>query len=238
VLGSRSTRRPRALGAAAACIAALSMSGCGTELHPGLAASVNGTPITEATIDDLLEAVCAFNEIERKKQGGTEPSQSIQTLRSSLVESLVIVEITDQAAEERGVTVSDALIDKNAAGTAVPSELPDDQEELLREFLQNRTEQALQQGVIGANLEDPSVTTADNIRQSDVSAANSYLLDYANKQDVEIAPRYGSWDGQRLEFGTGSLSDPVSTTAQPTPVPGQPPSTEETPTPPASQRCG
>jgi hypothetical protein len=97
------------------------MSGCGTDLHPGLAASVNGTPITEATIDDLLEAVCAFNEIERKKQGGTEPSQSIQTLRSSLVESLVIVEITDQAAEERGVTVAAARRPGGAAAR-VPAE--------------------------------------------------------------------------------------------------------------------
>jgi len=214
------------------------MSGCGTGLHPGLAASVNGTPITEATIDDLLEAVCGFNEIERKNQGGTEPIQSVQTLRASLVESLVIVEITDQAAEERGVTVSPALIEKTAAGTPIPDELPDDQEELLREFLEHRTEQTLQQGVIGASLEDPSVTTAEGIKQSDVSAANSYLLDYAQKQDVEVSPRYGTWDGDRLEFGTGSLSDPVSTTAPPTPLPGQPPPTEATSTPPSSQRCG
>ncbi|MDQ3485500.1 MAG: SurA N-terminal domain-containing protein [Actinomycetota bacterium] len=238
MLGSRRTRRRRVLGAAAAFVAAMSMGGCGTDLQPGLAASVNGTPITEATIDDLVEAVCAFNEIERKNQGGAEASQLVQDLRSSLLESLVIVEITDQAAEERGVTVSDALIDKNSAGTPVPAELPDDQEELLLEFLRNRTEQTLQQGVIGANLEDPSVTTADSIKPSDVSAANSYLMDFAEKQDVEIAPRYGTWTGNRLEFGTGSLSDPVSTTAAPTPVPGQPPSTEATPTPPVSQRCG
>ncbi len=231
------TRRRR-VAAAGALVVTLSISGCGTDLHPGTAASVNGTSITESTIDDLLAAVCSFNEIERTNQGGTEPNQSIQTLRASLVESLVIVEITDQAAEERGLTVSDALIAKSSAGTPIPSELPDDQEELLREFLQRRTEQTLKQGVIGANLDDPSVTTAEDIKQSDVSAANTYLLDYAQKQDVEVSPRYGTWDGDRIQFGTGSLSDPVSTTAAPTPLPGQPPPTGDTPTPPASQRCG
>ncbi len=238
MLSSRPAVGRQAICAVATAVAVLATSGCGTDLRPGVAASVNEETITESTIDDLTEAICAFNEIQRKEQGLPQPGQSVQELRASLVESLIILEITDQAAEERGVTVSDALVSKIAAGTVIPDDLAADHRALLEEFLKERTLQALQQGAIGANLEDPAVTTADKIDQSDVTAANSYLKKFAEQQDVEVSPRYGEWNGVRLEFGTGSLSDPVSTTPAPTPPPGQPAPPEPTFTPPASQLCG
>ncbi len=228
----------RAFCAVATAVAVVATSSCGTDLRPGVAASVNDTTITERTIDDLTEAICSFNEVQRKQQGLTQPSQSVQDLRAGIVESLVILELTDQAAEQKGVTVSDALVAKNAAETPIPETLPADQKALLEDFLAMRTLQGLQQGAIGANLRDSSVTTADKITEADISAANSYLQKFAKKQDVEVSPRYGVWDGTRLQFGTGSLSDPVSTTAAPPPVPGEPEPPESTLTAPASQLCG
>lgn len=233
-----STSRRRTLCLAGGWLVAVTMTGCGTDLRPGLAAIVNKTSITEEQIDDLSAAACAYT-VSARKAGGTDdgkPSLVISELKSSLLDSEIAFQLTDEAADRMGLSVSQAQIDQAARQQTMPDDLPAQDAAVIEAFLHDAAENHLQQALIGVHLRDPSRTTVKSATQHDVDAAKAYLTKYFAAADVEVAPSYGTWDGAKLSPGSGSLSDPVSTTQSEQPVPGQPnPALESLP---VSQLCG
>ena len=224
--------------AAALALAAAMVTGCGADLRPGTAAVVNGTKISQEEVDELVGAACEYTQLSREQSGNSAGAGSLARsgLRASLVDALIHFELTRAKADELGVSVSDAQVAKLASGNPMPDGMDSSDEELLSEFFRDAARAQLLQGVIGAHLKDPSVTTGDNVTQQDVEAAAEYRDSYANKADVELNPRYGTWTGSRVEQASGSLSDPVDTTAAPVAVPGQPADTVAAL--PESHKCG
>lgn len=208
--GRRASSRRYLVSSAAAV---LMLAGCGTNFHPGAAAVVNDHAISESEVDNLVLAACEYSKEVRLEQGGAEPGQSMASLRSSLAAALIRFEITDEAATQLGLSVSDAKIAELTAANQIPPGLSETTRELLEGFFLDASRAQLQQAVVGAHLSDPQVTTADHITSADSDAATQYLNHFAAKQDVTVNPSYGSWDGSALVHGSGSLSDPVSTTA-------------------------
>lgn len=202
-------------------LAGLLLAGCGIDIHPGAAAVVNGHVISQSQVDDLVLAACDYSRAVRAEQGGAEPTQSMGNLRTSLAGALIQFEITDEAASQLGLSVSEAKISELTSANPMPAGLSGESRDLLEGFFHDASRAQLQQAVLGAHLSDPKVTTADDVTPANVDAGMRYLDSFAAKQDVTVDPSYGSWDGSALVSSSGSLSDPVSTTpaARPNPSP-------------------
>ncbi|MBA2774986.1 MAG: SurA N-terminal domain-containing protein [Nocardioidaceae bacterium] len=207
MLSHRWSRGRRLVGVAASAAAVAALSGCGADLHPGAAATVNGTTITDESIDNLAQAFCAYIEEGEKQEAvdDQKPAIAIGDLKLNLLNGLVAFELTDTAAQELGIGVPPAQIEKSLGDLNLPDALDADEVELLEGFFDNLQENELQNTMI------------------EEKESADYLQKYFSKADVEVSPSFGRWDGEKIEPGTGSLSDPVSTTASPTPPPGQDP---------------
>ena len=235
MLTSRSRRR-HLLGAA--LVTVLALTGCGTNLSPGVAVSVNGTRVSDDEVDDLVTTVCAFFEIQREESGQAGPSLAIGDLRTFVLQTLISNQLTDEAARDLELTVTEAAIVAESASIGeLPAALTEGEQARLTDYVRNSSQQRLQQTAIGAHLEDDSITSVDAVDDQDMALAQDYLDDYYGKQDVDLAPSFGTWDGQALVEGTGSLSDPVSTTAVPEPTSEQEAADQVKALPP-SQACG
>ncbi len=229
------TRRRCVASSAMAVLVGVSVAGCGADLHPGVAAVVNDTTVTNEAIDELSTAACSFTELNEPEND--EPALILAELRTSLLGSTITFHLTAEAADEMGLSVPEAQIAKaTQQQPPMPDAMPDDEADLLETFFKDAAKNQLEQTLIGAHLRDSSITTVDDARDADLETAQEYLEGYYSDQDVEISPRYGTWNGSSVEGGTGSLSDPVSTTAAEEPLPGQP--NPELKSLPPSQVCG
>lgn len=206
---SRSRKR---YAAGLAVVAALALSGC--TMHPGSAAVVNGDNISQSHIDNLVLAACSYQEAGRKQQGGAKPSTSMAYLRHVFVQDLISFQISNKAANQMGLTVSPAAIAKVTSSQKIPPGLSSSDQKLLTQFFYDSAKAQLQQATIGAHIKDPSVTNADNVSSADITAAQKYLTAFTAKQSVTVSPANGSWNGQTVQAGNGSLSAPASTVAK------------------------
>jgi SurA-like N-terminal domain len=217
-----------------AAVLVLVLTGCSTTFHPGTAAMVDGEGIAPSSIDNLVLAACDYAKQARLSQGGAAPTQSMATLRFGITQALIQFALLDKAAEQLGLTVSDAKVASVASATRMPPGLSASSRSLLARFFSESAKAQLQQAVIGAHLRDPKITTADSVSQDDLKTAAPYVKKFAAKQHVVVDPSYGRWNGTTLVAASGSLSDPVSVT--PTP-PGANSADAVTDLPP-SQVCG
>ena len=211
---SRLPRLVRISGFAVA--AALALTSCGTDLNPGTAATVGDESISQGTVDDLVEAACEYTEAIRKEQGsGTEPTQAVANLRTSVTRQLIQGEVTQAAMGELGLSVNESTVSGIASGSQFPEGLATDQEELLQDFFEDQSRTLLGQAVVGAHLRDESITIGDDsLGQEDVDASRKYLADYAEKLGVDVNPAYGQWEDGDVVIASGSLSEPVSDEAK------------------------
>lgn len=208
----RTHSRSRLLTTVGIGAAALSLTGCSTDLHPGTAAIVNGTSITQSQIDDVTSAVCAY-VVEVGKQGGQPQDYGIADLKSSLTSTIVQFEITRQVAKDQGLSVSPAQIDAVAAQFGLPQGLSSEDEKEVQDYFDEAAEATLLQAVIGAHAKDKQVTDAEDLTQDQINAEKPFMDRYYESADVEVNPAYGTWNGKRIKPGTGSLSEPVRTSS-------------------------
>ncbi len=194
-----------------AVVAALAVSSC--TFHPGSAAVVNGTSISQRTVDDLVGAACDYITLLGQKNSGASQPRPVSFFKHLFTQSYISFGITAKAARELRVSVSPAAIAKLTDQQPLPAGLSAGDREKLTAFFTGSARAQLQQEVIGAHLNDPAVTTADNVSQADLPAAKPYLATYERKQSVQVNPAYGSWNGQRLVDTDGSLSVPQSAVA-------------------------
>lgn len=205
------SRRTKRRIAGLAMVVALGVSGC--TFHPGSAAVVNGTTISQSNVDDLVLAACDFTELVNRKNPSSAQARPVSYFKHLFTQDLISFEITAKAAREMHLSVSPAAIAKITSQQSLPDGLSAGDRDRLTEFFTGAARSQLQQAVIGAHLKDSSVTTADNVTPDDVTAANKFMAAYTRKQSVQVNPAYGSWDGHRVGDTDGSLSVPESAAA-------------------------
>lgn len=208
------SRRCRTVGLA--LVAVLGVSGC--TFHPGSAAVVNGTKISQTDVDDLVTAACDFTRANRvKNAGATGPSTSVSSLKHLFTQNLVSFAITDKAARQLHLSVSQAAIGKITSQQTIPGGLSDSDKSTLDGFFTDSARTQLQQVLIGAHLKNASVTSIGQVSEADyqtlLTSADAYMSRFTKQQSVQVNPSYGSWDGGAVAATDGSLSAPESEVA-------------------------
>lgn len=197
------------------------LAGCGSNLHPGAAANVNGSVLSQSEVDDIVGAACRY--ITLQNQASTTPQQfSVSQLRATVTSSLISFDLLDGAVDDLGLTIRDADVEALAAQSTLPEGLSSSDSALLDEFFTDAAQSEVTQETVGAHLKDSSVTDSGDATSDDVGASTDYVKKYFGEQDVTVNPGYGTWDGTTVNQSAGSLSDPVSDAAkQALPADGQ-----------------
>ncbi|MFS0692222.1 SurA N-terminal domain-containing protein [Streptomyces nitrosporeus] len=194
-------RRRTALAVTAATLlAAPLLSACGSEAHPGAAAVVGGDRIEMSTIQAQVADVRGAQE--ESGQSGKLVKESGQLTRAKL-HSTVFARVLDRASEDAGVSVSRKEIQQARSATAAQAGgdegmrtamleqfwlAPDQIEQDLRTRIQLQ-KLAL---ALGADVQSPE-------GQQTVTKA---LTDASKALDIDINPRYGAWDDQKVQLST------------------------------------
>ncbi len=211
---ARSARRPRLPASAAMALLLVgALSGCGTHLSPGAAATINGDAISQNHVDEVVLAACAYTAANAQAGGQPAGETSLANLRATITQALVQFDLADRAAAAMKLNVTAAEVSAAAAQNQLPSGLSDTDADVLRGFFQDFSRSSDQVKLIGAHLTDPSITTMQQVTTDKSAAATTYLETYASKQDVTVNPAYGVWTGSAVKGTSGSLSDPVSDVA-------------------------
>jgi hypothetical protein len=193
-------------------VGVLALSGCDSEMHPGSAAIINGTAITQDKVDDVALAACNYLDVANKSAAQPQPALSLADVRLRVLNSFVIYEVVGAVTHELGLTINPADVNKAGGAPNLPDGLSADDEKLMNEFFYDGTEEQIAEATIGAHLKDPSVTDSTGVTPDSASDAADYITDKLNSADVDVNPTYGTWDGTSVALASGSLSDPVSDT--------------------------
>jgi SurA N-terminal domain len=217
VTASRGRRRGRKRWTAAVVLLALTglsaLSGCSSNLTPGVAATINGQAIQQDEVDSVVSAACAYTAASAGSQSAA-PRASLANLRATITAALVQFALIDRAAAAMKLTVDQAAIAQNASQNSIPSGLSKADTAALKSFFDAVGKSTAETQLIGAHLADPSITTSSQVQSDQTAQASSYLAKYVTKQEVRINPAYGRWNGKTVVGGSGSLSDPVSAAAK------------------------
>ncbi|RSN70670.1 MULTISPECIES: hypothetical protein [Actinomadura] len=214
--------------ALAAVLAAGALAGCDAAPKAGTAALVDGDRITVRTLGDTVETwwgqlrrdpaagqiwARSGNGAAQAGEPGTAPAEPGEADMRGALNLLVSFRIADEAAERAGVTVSGGrtaeIVDLLGRGGAsaetitLANGLP---RERTRDFARFMAVQDALMRHFGA----------DGVPQSPANMQatqrfQALLVETAGAMDVEINPRYGSFDPQRVAIGP--LSEELSTPA-------------------------
>ncbi|QNN51605.1 SurA N-terminal domain-containing protein [Nocardioides mesophilus] len=197
---------------AAAVVTAATLAGCG--MHPGAAAVVNGSEVSEGRVDDAAVALCSANITGAAAQGQQVPVLPLRGARQAALQLIVESKLAEQFAAEKGITVDQSqvsqFVEQNQQGIAA---LPEAQRQDFRDLLTGyRTAQLI---FIAAGKE--SLASQGNPRASDDQAeaeGRKVFSAWAKDADVEVDPRFGDYTDGSLVPASGSLSIPVSASAK------------------------
>lgn len=214
-----STHRTRRLRfAAVAVVGALGLSAC--TFHPGQAAVVNGSSISQSSVDDLVLAACAYSKVLRVQQHGPAPTTSVAYLRNVFTDQFVSFKIADKAAAALGITITPSAIHTITASEPVPTTLGSTDRSHLIAYFTDSARAELQAAMIGAHLKHKTYSSyqisklGQTAAQVYISAGQAYLATYTAAQDVSVNPAYGTWQQNKVVDTDGSLSSAVSFSAR------------------------
>jgi hypothetical protein len=228
----RTTRRTsaprRTLLAFAGVVVGLLFSAC--SVHPGYAAVVGDSKISEGDVDDVASALCSVQ--------GSSGQQALATraARQGALDVLISSELSRQFGDSQGVTpdqeqVSAALKanEQNIQG------LPEEHRQVFTDTLRGYAEGQLMLADIGrkalASQGKSNVTD-----QQAISAGTTLRNKWAEKHaDVSVDPRYGDYQKGALLSKSGSLS--VAQSQQATDGDSPDPSQGWIASLPATQKC-
>lgn len=182
-------------------LASLLLVGCSSQ-NPGTAAFVDGKRISVSELDVYLKELRELVPVETNDRGSTQ----IRTVLALII----IGEIIESAKRNTNAQVDQNLV----AGDYQALEKDLGGKDALHLFAANRDvppsliykvlEQNRMIEAIGKSLA-PNDTPAD---QSD--EASAYILDLADKIEITVNPRYGSWNSDN-----GSISPPANVLSEP-----------------------
>lgn len=193
-------RRRTALAVSAATLlAAPLLAACGNEAHPGAAAVVGGERIEVSVVQ--AQAADVRTAQESSPQAAQMVNKSGQLNRAKL-HGLIFGRVLDRAAADAGVTVTRKEIQE--ARTASRAQYGGE-EQLRAMMLQQRwvapdqidgdMRQEVQlpklAGALGADLATPAGQ----------QAVGEALTRASKALDIDVNPRFGAWDDQKMQLG-------------------------------------
>lgn len=190
---------------ALAVVAGLALSGCGS-LHPGVAAVVGSDTISREQVDDVAAALCSANIEGAKARGQAAPEMASRGARQGALQVLLDTEISHQFGEARGVEANQQLVSQALAQNEQGLQLlPESQRPAFREALKEYAEGQLMLIEIGRqSLQDQGKT---NVTDDQALAEGQRLRQkYVESLDVEVDPRYGTFEQGTLKPGGTSMS--------------------------------
>ncbi|MEV7173671.1 SurA N-terminal domain-containing protein [Streptomyces sp. NPDC093224] len=180
---------------AALLVAAPLLSACSGEVRPGTAAVVGGERITTSAVQAQVNAVRAAQN--RSEQGATLIANTPQLERTKLGR-MIQLRVLEQAADDAGISVTTKEIED--ARAARQGKAAGDLEKLA---LLNRD--PLAPGQIDEDLRFSLLLEKLNERYGEDKVYGP-LSKAAQTLHIEVNPRFGAWDGERI--GLGAVDTP------------------------------
>ncbi|MFI8189873.1 SurA N-terminal domain-containing protein [Streptomyces sp. NPDC085946] len=188
-------RRTALLLTAVIAAAAPVLTACGNDAHPGAAAVVGGQRITVSQLEDRVEEV---RTAQREAVDGDAQYRQVIARTGSLtrdtLHTMVLDRVLHRAAEDAGVTVTRKEVQRMRSGL---EEQAGGAEALETAWLQQygipplRLEENLRLQLEAQKLAEKLGT--DTSRPDFWKA----LSDASGKLDIDLNPRYGSWDVEK-----------------------------------------
>ena len=182
-------------------VAATVLSACGSTAHPGTAAVVGSHRITTSAVQ---AQVAAFRDaVAEQRKGPAQPEPA--GLTRDTVRNLVISDLVEKAMHDHGLVVTDSEV---AQARASDARQLGGETGLRQALLQEK-------GVVPADIDDfyrrllgmsklAGISGQDPNTEQGTAALRKTLADSARNLKVEINPRYGTWDPQKITFGDGA----------------------------------
>lgn len=193
-------RRRTALAFSAAILAAAPLlTACGSDAHPGAAAVVGGQRITVGQLESRVNEVRTAQRAATKDDAQYEQAiAKTGSLTRDTLHSLVLDRVLDRAAKDAGVTVSRKDTQQMRAGL---EQQAGGAKELETAWLQ-------QYGVAPQRLDDSLRTEiqaqklaaalgADMNTEAGKASFWKAMSEASKKLDVDLNPRYGTWDVEK-----------------------------------------
>jgi hypothetical protein len=199
------TRRPDARRVLGLAVGTLLLSACGDGLGPGVAAEVDRTTIRTSEVDDVASLIC---ELEKAQGQGGQP---LSAQRASALSLLVQIEVDRRIGDLDAVPqreINRQLREATEARRAIPEEMRPLLDEVVRDSA--RASLAAQAAAV-RNLRDQGGSPEPDAVQSELLRLQQ---DFLADHDVEVAPRFGTFEEGRVVAGDGSLSVAVSERAR------------------------
>ncbi|GAA2950721.1 MULTISPECIES: SurA N-terminal domain-containing protein [Streptomycetaceae] len=194
-------RRRTALAVSAATlVAAPLLAACGGDAHPGAAAVVGGDRIEVTTVQEQAQDV---RSAQRSSAQSAQLVKKSGQLNRAKLHSLIFQRVLDRAAEDAGVGVSRKEVQQVRSAAAAqsggdkglrtvmleqrwvaPGQIEDD---LRKEVQLPKLAQAL-----GVDLQTPAGQ----------QAVGEALTKASKALHIDVNPRYGSWDDQKVQLST------------------------------------
>lgn len=189
--------RRRAAAVAGAVLAAAALTACGGTAHPGAAAVVGDHRITTSAVE---ARVTAFRDaVAKESQGAPQPENG--GLARNTVRDMILSDLVAHALQEHQLTVSESEVQQARASDA--RQLGGDAA-LTRALLE-------QKGVAPSAADDfyrrvlgmqklAALSGEDPNTQQGSDALRKTLAESARTLQVQLNPRYGTWDPQKVTF--------------------------------------
>jgi hypothetical protein len=208
-------RRTALTVSAALLVAAPLLAACGSEAHPGAAAVVGGERIEVSTVQAKVKDVRAAQQ--RSPQSAQLIKDSGQLSRAKLYD-LIVERVVQRAADDAGVAVSRKEIQDGRTALVQQS---GGEEQLAAMYLQQRGVAPDQLGdvvrrdiMVSKLAEALGATNTPEGQQK----LNQAFTAAAKALDIDVNPRFGTWDDQKLELGTYKAPWITQVSKEPEPV--------------------
>jgi hypothetical protein len=204
--GGSARSRIAVLPAVAVLALAATVAGC-APTKAGSAAVVGGTAISERGLQNQVRAYLDTLPAATRAKADA----SLATVQTGILAAMIDEAVVGQVAKAKGVVVSQAAIsarvqnDVTAGGSQLDSQL-------AALYLTRATLPAFEQ----TNLQFIALRGAIGAGKLSDTAAQTKVFDYvvaqAKKLPVQVSPRYGTWDAQKLTVSGGpqSISTPAA----------------------------
>lgn len=187
---SRSRRSALVLSVAAVAAAPL-LTACGSDAHPGAAAVVDGKRITVAQLEQRVKEVrdAVRTEVKDDAQYEQFVAQSGTFARESL-QGMLGTEVVHRAAKDAGVTASRKDVQAMRANL----------ESQAGSLKNMKSGMVLQYGVAPERIDEylQFQLEIQNLTNQLGPDAQSALTKASRELDIEINPRYGTWDVAKI----------------------------------------
>ncbi len=192
-----------------AAAATMALTGC-AGMHPGSAAVVDSSTISHDKVDRVAEALCAANISSAEAQGQPAPVLASRGAREAALQILLDSELSRMFGEEVGVSASPQQVSQAVAANAQSiALLPEDQKDNFRDALEEFATGQLILIEIGRRSLGPGASDDQAIAEG-----QRLRQEFVEGLEVEIDPRFGTFEEASFKRGGTSLSVPASERAR------------------------